>query len=134
MKTAIKAAVGSALMVCTLSAFADGASESRALVQSYFSALQAGDTSLIVGLLGSEEAADSDYITETPGYGSWMEALYRNAVMEITNTSEQGTSFSYDVEFKISEAETITETLVVEPEADSTGNRVYRIVRRISGY
>lgn len=134
MKIAIKAAVVSALMVCTMSAFADGASESRAVIQSYFSALQAGDTTLMVGLMGKEEAAESNFITETPGYGSWMEALYRNAVMEITNTEAVGTSFSYDVAFKISEAETISETLVVEPEADSTGNRVYRIVRRFSGY
>lgn len=131
MKTAVKA-VGAFMMAFSLSALADGASESRALVQSYFSALQAGDTTLIVGLLGAEEAAQNDFITETPGYGSWMEALYRNAVMEIKSMSELGTRYTYDVAFKISDAETIAETLVIAPEADGTGNRVYRIVSRIA--
>jgi len=101
-----------------------------AVAQSYFGALQAGDTKALLSLFGDDERSRSEAQLSDPGYSQFLVERYRNARFEMTDGGVRNGISYVDVTIWINDTESFRERLVLGPSADPGDSSLHIVARK----
>lgn len=100
-----------------------------AVVDSYFLALQTGDTDGLLALMSASEYELSQSVLSEPGYSSLLIDRYRGATLEVVSSQEKNGVYLVNLAIHLTSDDVINERLVLKS-MDSSGYPQYRIFKR----
>lgn len=103
--------------------------ETRAVAETYFDALQAGDRQTLLGLLTGRELARNEDQLNDPAYSWFLVNRYNNARLEITDGGVYSGFPFIDIAIWLNDVEAIRERLILQPSAESSASP-FQIVGR----
>jgi len=92
--------------------------ETRAVAETYFDALRAGDQQTLLSLFADKERAKNEDQLRDPAYSWFLMDRYRNARLEITGGGTYSGIPFVDITIWLNDVETIRERLILRPSTD----------------